>query len=121
MLLRHPAIALRDCEQCQKFLFDERTGRRVTDKRGNPVPRPKRTLAPCRYAKGICPKGTPEKQRSLSARNLLAYQHYLECKATGDFPSDPIVRRDAAIIRRVEDEAHEERLSATLTRLISHG
>lgn len=41
----------------------------------------------------------------LSQRNERVYRHYLECKAVGSFPDDPIVRRHAGIIRRVEDAA----------------
>ena len=36
--------------------------------------------------------------------NELAYEHYRECRAVGEFPDDPIVRRNAVIIRSVEDE-----------------
>lgn len=65
----------------------------------------------CRTPKG-CPKGTPEKSKALSSSNQLAYQHYLECKATGQWPDDAIVRRNAAVIREVEDYA--ERLQKRL-------
>lgn len=34
---------------------------------------------------------------------MSAYVHYLECRATGTFPDDPLVRRNAAAIRAVED------------------
>ena len=60
-------------------------------------------LAPCRQAKG-CPKGTPEKPRSLRPENQRCLEHYRECKAVGQFPDDPIVRRNAAIILEVEEE-----------------
>ena len=39
----------------------------------------------------------------MSPWNELAYTHYLECKAVGSFPDDPIVRRNASLIRSVED------------------
>ena len=38
-----------------------------------------------------------------------AYRHYMECKAVGRFPDDPIVRRNAGIIRRIEDAQERSR------------
>ena len=31
------------------------------------------------------------------------YQHYRECRAVGQFPDDPLVRRNAAEIQDVEE------------------
>ncbi len=56
-----------------------------------------------------CPKGTPEEPKSFTEQNLMAYQHYLECKATGSFPEDEIVRRNAGVIAFAEDAANERR------------
>lgn len=53
----------------------------------------------------------------LTDRNWEAYSHYLECKAVGSFPDDPIVRRNAAIIRSVED-GHRPDLGAKLDFLL---
>lgn len=38
-----------------------------------------------------------------------AYQHYLECRAVGQFPDDPIVRQNAALFRYATDEADKQR------------
>lgn len=84
-------------------------GEQEKDKAGNPIPRPKRTFPPCHYSPKGCPKGTPETSKELSEKNMRAYRHYLECKAVGDFPQDAIVRRNAGIIRVVEDSVREER------------
>lgn len=111
-MLKHPGIAWRDCGHCQKFHYDERTGK-VREYRGLPVVRPKGTLTPCRYSTG-CPKGTPENQKALSKKNMKAYQHYQECRATGQFPDDPIVRRNAAIIRQVEESVRDDRFEMAL-------
>lgn len=111
-MLRHPRVAWRDCSDCQKHVYDERTGQR-REYRGLPVLRPKTVLTPCRYSTG-CQKGVPEKQKSLSEKNLKAYQHYQECKATGRFPADAIVRRNAAIIRQVEDSVRDEKFEMAL-------
>ncbi len=66
---------------------------------------------PCIWCPKI-PAGDPHSPSSaieLTEENFLAYLHYQECKAVGEFPSDPIVRRNAALIRRVEDLADQVR------------
>jgi hypothetical protein len=104
--LYHPLVARRDCGHCQKFQYDEETGQPTRDERavgalGEDDLWYRRSPAPCRLPQG-CPKGTPEEPHSLSARNRLAWQHYQECKATGNFPQDAIVSRNAGIIGRLE-------------------
>jgi len=74
--------------------------------RGKPMRR--RGLAPCAYGK--CPKGDPDRPKTLWPRNAIAYQHYRECKATLSFPDDPIVRRNAAVIMSAE-QICERRIS----------
>lgn len=113
LLLTHPEVATRDCPVCEKVHFDQ-YGRMETDRDGKPRTRPKGTFPPCRYAARGCPKGTPEAQKSLSGKNVAAYYHYLECKAVGDFPKDAIVRRNAGIIRQVEDSVRDERFEMAL-------
>jgi hypothetical protein len=56
-----------------------------------------------------CRKGSPEHPRTLSEANQRCYEHYRECRAVGRFPDDPIVRRNAAIIREIEDEIASKR------------
>lgn len=34
---------------------------------------------------------------------MAAYEHWLKCRATGRFPDDPIVARNAAVIQAVTD------------------
>lgn len=70
---------------------------------GRPIERPPGTLPPCRYRQHACPKGTPEDSKALSRKNLLAYLFDQECKAVVNWPDDPRVRRNAGIIRRVEE------------------
>ena len=41
----------------------------------------------------------------MKPHNWRAYNHYLECKATGCWPDDWIVRRNAALILAVEESA----------------
>jgi hypothetical protein len=43
------------------------------------------------------------------AKNEQALDHYLRCRATGRFPDDPLVARNAAIIRSIENELRRRR------------
>lgn len=105
MKITEPRVANRDCDHCQKYCYDERTGKVMLAGRdhGPPLPRPKGNLPPCRLSGVGCPKGTPENPLTLNAANEECYQHYRECRAIGQFPDEPIVRRHAAIIRGIED------------------
>jgi hypothetical protein len=91
---------------CQKFVWNEETGRPVEHPRGSGLflARPPGNRPPCRMAGVGCLKGTPEESRELTNANRAAWRHYRECRAVGQFPDDPIVRRNAAIIREVELE-----------------
>jgi len=92
------------------YVYDEATGHPYQNppRSGRLVARPQGAFPPCRIAGVGCPKGTPENPLALSAANLAAWRHYRECRATGRFPDDPLVRRNAAIICEVE-EAIERR------------
>ena len=100
----------RNCEHCLKYLYDEETGRPTLGRDGKPEERAMYDVngtsicpPPCRTEKG-CPKGTPEHPKSLNPINRQCYQHYRECRAVGEFPKDPVVKRNAAIIREAEDD-----------------
>jgi hypothetical protein len=51
---------------------------------------------------------------------MLAYLHYLECKAVGQFPDDPIVRRTARICAAIErtEEARDRSAFAEIARAL---
>lgn len=104
----HPEVAYRECSDCKKYLYEE--DGTMTRRVGLPVRRPPSAPMPC----GGCPKQprdvppalrTPETASEMSDKNREAYAHYLECRAVGSFPDDPIVRANAAAIRAVEDMA----------------
>lgn len=104
--LRHPALCQLSCTDCQLYVIGENY--RVEEKNGKPLKRPDgrkfpKTQAPCRVAGMGCPKGTPEKPKTLNARNVKAYQHFKQCRATGHWPDDAIVRQNAAIIVEAEE------------------
>ena len=76
----------------------------MLEDQGQPLPRVKGQLPPCRVAGWGCAKGTPENSRSLTEQNVQAVQHYRECRAVGCFPDDDIVRQTAALIRETEEQ-----------------
>lgn len=120
MVLLHPTVAYRDCEDCKAWMYDEETGERAL-RHGRPIKRAGKP--PCGFPTGPdttrCPKGTPEAGIELSERNWLAWQHYQECAAVGQFPDDPIVKRNAAIISRVEKAAEQHRQAEEMRSLLA--
>ncbi len=120
LILRHPEVAFRDCGHCRKWQYDEKTGRQ-TMWHGKPLARPPKLKLPCEYilpnGQTKCPKGSPHAGRALTEANYEAYDHYLQCRATGSFPDDPIVRRNAAVIRAVEDSVADQRQHEQLIEL----
>jgi hypothetical protein len=105
------------------YVYDESTGRAYENppRSGRLVVRPQGTAPPCRIPGVSCPKGTPEDPRGLTEANRAAWRFDRECRAVGHFPDDPLVRRNAALIRQVEEEfERRERLEfrrAVLARL----
>lgn len=108
LLLSHPALLNQTCDECLKWVFDEKT-RQKMQHRGKPVPRGD-SPPPCR----ACPKctgaepaeATPEygRQSELSHRNLKALQHFMATKNGGlteDEKRDAIVRRNHAILNQL--------------------
>ena len=96
--LSNPSLASRSCEDCQRLWYNEATGKPIlVSSTGLPMLRDGPTA--CRTELG-CPKGTPEKQKTLSKENRWAFSHFRECEAVCCFPPDPIVRQNAIVIRR---------------------
>lgn len=105
--LNHRQFAKRDCSACKTWWYDDDTGK-VVMRKGKPLRRPEGTVVLCQTQAG-CPKGTPEQPKSFSAKNRLAWLHFLECDAVGQFPDDPIVRRNARVIRQAIKAAERQR------------
>ena len=116
LILLHPEVAGRSCAECNEWVFDEETGRKVL-RCGRPVPR---NGAPtrCRAPGGTCPKGTPESPIELTEQNRRVWRHYLECRATGQWPDDALVREHAAVLRAVEDHVEAVRQDRRAAALI---
>lgn len=54
----------------------------------------------------------------MTEQNWQAYEHYRECRAVGQFPDDPIVRRNAATIRQIEDAYDRQQISEPIETLV---
>jgi len=106
LILAAPRVAFRNCEHCQMYVYDERSGRPWQNPPGSGrlILRPPEALPPCRLPGIGCAKGTPDNPTELSVANQAAWRFDRECRATGNYPDDPIVRRNAALIRQVEEE-----------------
>ena len=93
------------CEDCRAWVYDPKRNWERTEKpRGNPLRRIRGSPTPC----AVCPKAIdnrPAPEADLSDRNWQAWRHYQECRATGQFPADALVRRNAGLIRQIEDQA----------------
>lgn len=113
----HPHLAGRPCSDCRKWVYPDKPGdfaERAAERGGRPVDRVPGQRPPCSY----CPKQpisvpewerTPDTAVELSDKNWRAYWHHLECAAVGAFPDDDIVRRNAAVIKRVEQDVESLR------------
>lgn len=112
LLLLHPEVTSRSCAECKEFLYDDKPNAFATRPvdRGGKIQKRHGGPTPC----SMCPKqpqDVPDRARTpataieLSERNWKAYVHDRECSAVGEFPSDEIVRRNAAIIRQAEKHA----------------
>lgn len=77
----------------------------MVDYRGEPVKRAKGAKAPCEFSPDACPKGHWKEPRELSDENWQVWWHYQKCAATGRFPDDDTVARNAALIRSVLNQS----------------
>ncbi len=112
-MLCHPEVASRSCEDCAKWLYDEKTGRKM-ERGGQPLARPAGTPTPC----WNCPKKSPQEAKliELSRKNMAAYDYYLMARAPlgGRLPADLTTLRNHAIIEQQVRHAEAlDRLRAT--------
>ena len=97
LILMHPEVANRSCEDCARWLYDEKTGKRL-ERNNQGLARPAGTPTPC----WNCPKKSPQEAKTieLSRKNMTAYDYYSMARAPlGDrLPADAITLRNHAII-----------------------
>lgn len=120
LLLYHPEYAARPCEDCAKWMYQEDGSRKMF--RGLPMLRPQGVPTPCWKCPKI-PADAPVKARSeaveMSEQSRAVWLHYSECRAVGQFPDDPIVRRHAGLIRRIEDAHARNTIAGRLDSIIT--
>lgn len=68
---------------------------------------------------GRCPKGTPERQWDLSPQNQAAFRYHLFCKATGRWPEDGRVLRNAELIESALNDAEARKRWLTEKQIVS--
>ena len=95
---KYPHLRHSSCDDCRVHWYDPETGT-FHQQDGVYLDRPEGDTLLCEQPIG-CPNGSWREPQALSEKNVLAYQHFLNCEATGDWDDDPIVKRNAAIIRR---------------------
>ena len=95
--LTNPRLARRSCDECKKWWYSEQTGLVLLNGDGAKLER----FGPTLCQTTGCAKGTPDQQKCLNKANKWAWRHFRDCDAVGQFPDDPIVRRNAAMIRQV--------------------
>lgn len=98
-LERFPHLTTFSCDDCRTYWIDIQDGEVARH------PQTKESLTregppPCEIKDLaiVCPIGHWQKPRRLSEKNRLALEHYHECRAVGQFPDDPLVRRHARVI-----------------------
>lgn len=93
LMLEHPRLAIRPCELCKQWWFDEDTGL-ITNIGNQNVRRPAHAPTACQTDRG-CRKGTPENPTSFNARNQKAFEHWMQWRFVGcPDPNDSIIRRN---------------------------
>jgi len=86
----------------------------ITRKFGLPLLRPKGVVTPCNKCPKI-PKSAPHRTREyaeeMTDKNYQAFKFHRECKAVGNFPDDPLVKRHAEIIEGIVEAIKDSKLN----------
>lgn len=114
LLLYHPEIIDRSCEDCRRWMFEgdgtERMGSKRAMRGGQPIPRPANAKLPCFH----CPKKSPELApvMELTERNQQAVRLYYEVQATFGVgqPLDAVATKNCGIIGQIV-RRHETAIS----------
>lgn len=116
-MLEHPEVAYRTCEECQRWFYDPKTGKRSM-RFGQPLPRkptdPKPSCRGCPKCHGLpLDKQSPKAgaRRTLSAKNWRTLDLFYEVQAAGTagVKLDSLARRNLGLIARTL--AEHERLN----------
>ena len=93
LMLNNPRLALRTCELCQKWWFDQDTGT-IVRIGGQNLERPEHVATACQTSRG-CERGTPESLLAFTPKNQKAFDHWMNWRHVGcPNPQDAILRRN---------------------------
>jgi len=120
MLLAHPEVATRSCEDCKKWVYNPDGSRQ--QRGGKDVPRHPTVPTPC----DSCPKKSPEEahEYELSLKNMKAVQFHSISKACGfrnltpELANDSIIQRNFTIIEGIEEHFERERLAKSIASVL---
>lgn len=102
----------RTCADCASFMYEDNGKKKLMRGTDKPWPRPLGVVTPCHKCPKV-PDDAPKDRHGhkhrryaveITDKTWATIQHYDECEAVGQFPDDAIVRRNAAIIKRVRDQ-----------------
>lgn len=125
----HPEVALRSCDDCCKFMYEDDGQPMRRPKIGGPrVPRHPKIPPPCR----TCPKipagvqATPGAATVIDDRTLDAWEFYRRCVALGNrFPDDETVELLAMQLADVERDVaairEERRMARVVAAMVAGG
>ncbi len=115
LMLSDPLLAIRSCELCSQWWFDQDTGK-VVRINGQNLRRPAHALPACRTSAG-CRKGTPEKSRAFNLKNQKAFEHWQQWRHVGcPDPQDAIVRRNWMIFGTMVERYGLQRVRKSVSR-----
>lgn len=112
LALLHPEVARRPCSECRKWMYTA-DGELMKSGDGRPRPRAPGDPTPCWKCPKVpedAPTRTSHHAVEPSERSRVVWRHYRECKATGRFPDDDLVRANAAVIAGIEEAVERLRL-----------
>lgn len=107
----YPHLAGRDpaaiCRYCRSHWFDPLSGETARIEGGK---RPDEALPLCEMRVGACPLHHWSDPRGTSHRHRQAIEFDAECREAGQYPDDPIVKRNARIIGNAERKIAQRKL-----------
>lgn len=93
LMLNEPLLAIRPCELCKKWWFDQDTGL-ISQIGGQNLERPEHAPTACETTRG-CGRGTPDSLLAFNERNQKAFDHWMNWRHVGcPAPQDAIIRRN---------------------------
>ncbi len=119
LLLFHPQLLKRTCQQCQTWLFDDQ--HRLVQRAGRPVRRPPGSPTPC----WNCPKKSPAEARGFErdmGKISRTLELYCQVRATAGRclsdreASDPLLARNLAIVDAIVRRGQRVELAQLLVR-----